>query len=145
MTKVLSCGIVFLDTVEEKVLMVHPTNQVDYWDFPKGRQEIGETPLETAIREVEEETGILVTSDELIDCGFHKYNKHKNLHLFLCVDKKFDLSKLECTSMVVKPTHQYPEVDKFEMFSIVDAIDLMCPSMKKVFVYEIEQKLYKYF
>ena len=28
----------------------------DYWDFPKGIKEQGETPLEAAIREVEEET-----------------------------------------------------------------------------------------
>jgi bis(5'-nucleosidyl)-tetraphosphatase len=29
-----------------------------YWDFPKGRTEAGETPLEAALREVKEETGI---------------------------------------------------------------------------------------
>ncbi|MEO8628399.1 MAG: NUDIX domain-containing protein, partial [Betaproteobacteria bacterium] len=28
------------------------------WDFPKGRVEAGETPLDAAIREVEEETGL---------------------------------------------------------------------------------------
>ncbi|RFA31478.1 NUDIX hydrolase [Alkalilimnicola ehrlichii] len=29
-----------------------------YWDFPKGRTEAGETPLQAALREVEEETGL---------------------------------------------------------------------------------------
>ncbi len=29
-----------------------------YWDFPKGRTEAGETPLDAAKREVQEETGI---------------------------------------------------------------------------------------
>jgi len=29
-----------------------------YWDFPKGRTEPGETPLQAAQREVEEETGL---------------------------------------------------------------------------------------
>lgn len=29
-----------------------------YWDFPKGRTEAGETPLQAAYREVTEETGI---------------------------------------------------------------------------------------
>ncbi len=30
----------------------------NYWDFPKGIVESGETPLQAAIREVQEETGI---------------------------------------------------------------------------------------
>jgi bis(5'-nucleosidyl)-tetraphosphatase len=29
-----------------------------YWDFPKGKTEAGETPLEAALREVKEETGL---------------------------------------------------------------------------------------
>lgn len=29
-----------------------------YWDFPKGKTEAGETPLEAALRELKEETGI---------------------------------------------------------------------------------------
>jgi len=29
-----------------------------YWDFPKGHTEAGETPLQAALREVEEETGL---------------------------------------------------------------------------------------
>ncbi len=29
-----------------------------YWDFPKGKLEEGETPLEAALREVKEETGL---------------------------------------------------------------------------------------
>lgn len=30
----------------------------EYWNFPKGRQEFGETEIETALRELKEETGI---------------------------------------------------------------------------------------
>ncbi len=30
-----------------------------YWNFPKGRQELGETELESAQRELQEETGII--------------------------------------------------------------------------------------
>lgn len=29
-----------------------------YWDFPKGRTEAGETPFQAALREISEETGI---------------------------------------------------------------------------------------
>lgn len=38
-----------------------------YWNFPKGRQETGETELESALRELREETGI--TQVKIID-GF---------------------------------------------------------------------------
>lgn len=49
------------------VVVVRWTNQTlrflllrvyNYWDFPKGEMEPGEQPLETAIREVKEETSI---------------------------------------------------------------------------------------
>ena len=42
----------------------------DRWDLPKGHREPGETFLETALRETEEETGVAGDSIELDD-GFH--------------------------------------------------------------------------
>lgn len=35
-----------------------------FWKFPGGRSEPGETPLETAVRELEEETGIRVAPEK---------------------------------------------------------------------------------
>lgn len=43
-----------------EVLLVHRP-RYDDWSFPKGKMEAGETWAETALREVEEETGIQVT------------------------------------------------------------------------------------
>ncbi len=42
-----------------RVLLFEPKNHFDgyHWSFPKGRPEAGETPRETALREVREETG----------------------------------------------------------------------------------------
>jgi len=48
-----------------RYLLLHHGGQ--YWNFPKGRQEIGETELESARRELQEETGI---SDIKIIDGF---------------------------------------------------------------------------
>lgn len=48
-----SCGAIVI--AEEQVLMVRSRKG---WSFPKGHQESGETPVQTARREVFEETGI---------------------------------------------------------------------------------------
>ncbi len=42
-----------------QVLVLHRPHYDD-WSFPKGKHEIGETDLACALREVEEETGLLV-------------------------------------------------------------------------------------
>ena len=54
--KRLSCGVVVvLEQPRPRVLLLRAFN---HWDFPKGLLESGETPLEAAVREVREETGI---------------------------------------------------------------------------------------
>jgi bis(5'-nucleosidyl)-tetraphosphatase len=55
--KILSAGIVILNWQQNhhKYLLLRAYN---YWDFPKGMVEPGETPLDGAIREVQEETEI---------------------------------------------------------------------------------------
>jgi 8-oxo-dGTP pyrophosphatase MutT (NUDIX family) len=45
----------------------------DYWTFPKGTPEAGETPLQTAIRETREEVGILC---DPIDDTFSYYDHY---------------------------------------------------------------------
>jgi len=51
---VLSAGVVVVRRVDEwRVLLLRVYN---YWDFPKGRVEAGETPITTARRETREET-----------------------------------------------------------------------------------------
>ncbi len=55
----LSAGVVVLRRDEEsQQLYLLLLRAYQYWDFPKGMQEAGETELETALREVQEETTI---------------------------------------------------------------------------------------
>ena len=49
---------------EKKVLAVHNTAS-DYWGFPKGRKNINENDIDAALRELHEETGIVLTKDIL--------------------------------------------------------------------------------
>ncbi len=59
-----SCGVLIVrgDPIEEFLLMKH----ADRWDLPKGHVEPGESEIECALRELEEETGIEYTDIELI-------------------------------------------------------------------------------
>jgi len=75
-----SCGIILFYS-EDFLLIQHPTvsNEMEgHWDFPKGHIEENETELETAARELKEETGI--DDFRLIDNFRHKitYDVNKN-------------------------------------------------------------------
>ena len=54
-----ACGCIIIE--DGKTLLVHDTN--NNWGFPKGHVEAGETEIETAKREVKEETNIDVVID----------------------------------------------------------------------------------
>ena len=55
MKKEKSCGCIVINDKNE-VLLIH--HNAGHWDFPKGHVEAGETEVQTAIREVKEETNI---------------------------------------------------------------------------------------
>ena len=53
-----SCGVVLFNGTKV-LLLQHPDGtKAGHWDFPKGHIEIGETEIQTAVRELGEETGI---------------------------------------------------------------------------------------
>ena len=56
-----SCGCIILKN--KKVLLVYEKNR-NFWGFPKGHMENGETEIETALREVKEEVGLDVEIDK---------------------------------------------------------------------------------
>jgi len=60
-TDLISCGVLVVrgDPIEQFLLMRH----ADRWDLPKGHVDPGETDIECALRELEEETGI--SSDDI--------------------------------------------------------------------------------
>ena len=78
-----ACGAVIIR--DNKVLLVYQQN--GFWGFPKGHIEEGETEVETAKREVEEEVGLEVEIDEAKRFTFSYIIKdskiHKTVVLFL--------------------------------------------------------------
>ena len=55
-----ACGCVIIE--KNKVLLIQQTE--GHWGFPKGHVEVGETEIETALREVKEETNLDVKINE---------------------------------------------------------------------------------
>ena len=53
----ISCGFVLINADSQKILLLKLSDESE-WDIPKGHQEKGETNIETAFREVEEEVKI---------------------------------------------------------------------------------------
>ena len=54
-----SSGVVLFRKENDKILFLLLHYPSGHWDFVKGKMEEGETPHETAIRETQEETGII--------------------------------------------------------------------------------------
>ena len=58
-----------------KIAMIH-SQKYDYYKFPGGGMEQGETPLEAMIRETREETGLIVIPETVREYGYvHRIQK----------------------------------------------------------------------
>lgn len=123
-----SCGCIILH--EEKVLIIKQNN--GDWGFPKGHMEENETEIETARREVKEETNIDVEiiSDKKYTMEYYTDKGNlKQVVLFLAYPKNFDL----------KP--QQSEIDIIKWVSIETALNLLTfDNSKKALTYILDIK-----
>ncbi|AOJ81095.1 MULTISPECIES: NUDIX hydrolase [Burkholderia] len=113
--RTVSCGVVLLDFAG-RVLLAHATDTA-HWDIPKGQGEPGETAQQAALRELVEETGIVLDPARLTDLGLFAYRHDKDLHLFAAraAAHETDLSRCTCTSMFPsrRDGTMIPEMDAF--------------------------------
>ena len=61
------------------------------WETPGGRLELGETVLACAVRETAEETGIMLSEEDFVSCGFTES--------FFSAEKLHALSLVVCTDL----------------------------------------------
>lgn len=139
--KTLSCGIILVNKKSE-ILLIHATSQW-HWDIPKGTKLPGETEIQTAIRELKEETGIILTPEALEDISYHEYNSHKDLWLFIGKMPDINMDSLICSSKYMLHGQLIPEADKFGMFHHSLVSEYCCRSLVRAFekniAYEIEK------
>ena len=124
----LSAGGLVVDLSGERGLLIgrHDKRGRTLWSLPKGHIEVGETPEAAALREVEEETGIvskITRSLGVIDFWFMADGKriHKTVHHFLFSEVSGDLSP------------QISEVDVVDWFPLDEiATRLAYPDERKL-------------
>lgn len=114
-SKQLSCGVLVVSPAG--ILLAHAT-RTPRWDLPKGKIEPNETPMEAALRECMEETGLDLSPyiSQMVDLGAHPYLPRKDLHLFrLDLDEPLDLSNCGCTTYIRRGESgdRYPETDDY--------------------------------
>lgn len=132
--KTTSYGVV-IDDGQGRLLLAHATGS-RWWDLPKGGAEPGESPRQAALREVLEETGLVLQPDDLEDLGLQAYRPQKDLHLFrtrLPMDR-CDLSGCACTSFFAhhRTGVMTPEVDAWRWAAPQELPQLCAPAMLKL-------------
>jgi 8-oxo-dGTP pyrophosphatase MutT (NUDIX family) len=130
-----SCGVVVLDR-RGYVLLAHATDTT-HWDIPKGQGETGEAPIDTALRELREETSIEFAPERLKDLGRFVYRRDKDLHLFAAraEEGEIDLARCNCTSLFPsrKDGSMIPEMDAFRWVAPLEVGRFASRSLTRLF------------
>ncbi|MCP1727987.1 8-oxo-dGTP pyrophosphatase MutT (NUDIX family) [Natronospira proteinivora] len=123
----LSAGIVIIRETDagRRYLLLRAWN---HWDFPKGKVEEGETPLEAAIREVEEETTITELDfhwgEQYRETGPYNRGKIARYYLARTATEKVDLP--------VVPELGCPEHNEYRWVTLEEAWDLSSPRVRQI-------------
>ena len=125
--KRLSAGVVvvrFVDGVPHYLLL----RAYRYWDFPKGEVEAGEAPLQAAVREVAEETGLtgLVFRWGERYCETPPYGKGKVARYYLAEAPEGEVT------LPVNPQLGFPEHQEFRWLTYEEARRRLVPRVQAV-------------
>jgi 8-oxo-dGTP pyrophosphatase MutT (NUDIX family) len=132
--RVLSCGVIVRRAPGE-LLLGHATGR-HLWDIPKGVREADETSIDAALRELKEETGLVIGADRVLDLGLHRYLPRKDLQLFLLDPPEPALDIAPCTCSTYYPARDglrlIPEVDAYRWGRREELADLCGKHMTRV-------------
>jgi 8-oxo-dGTP pyrophosphatase MutT (NUDIX family) len=126
-----SCGLLLCNPQSE-LLLCHATG-TPRWDLPKGLADPGEAPEATVLRETAEETGLLLSPDDLLALGRHAYRPGKDLVLYAALCERFDAARCRCRSRFHdRHGRLVPEMDRYAWTSFTTVTDRCAPAMGKL-------------
>lgn len=126
-TNKLSCGVVIVRRGDDGwlTLMLRAYRN---WDFPKGLRETGESPIEAAMREVREESGISVLEfdwgEEFTETG--PYSRGKTARYYLARTDEIEIT-MGISAETGRPEHHESRWVNFDT-----AYDLAAPRVRAV-------------
>lgn len=123
----LSCGAVVARRTETGWLTLM-LRAFHHWDFPKGIRERGEDPMETAVREVGEETGVTGLSFDWGDRYFETgpYSRGKVARYYIATTTRKDVV------MGLSPETGEPEHHEWRWVTFDEAYDLASPRVRQI-------------
>ncbi|MDH3334509.1 MAG: NUDIX domain-containing protein [Gammaproteobacteria bacterium] len=123
----LSCGVILVRRTDDGwvTLMLRAFH---HWDFPKGIRERGEEPMEAAVREVGEETGVTDLSFDWGDRFFETgpYSRGKVARYFIAATGQKDVE------MGISPETGEPEHHEWRWVTFDEAYDLGSPRVRSI-------------
>jgi predicted NUDIX family NTP pyrophosphohydrolase len=131
-----------------QVLLAHPGGPLfarkddGHWSIPKGEYEPGETALQAAYREFEEETGHPVPAGAAADLGEHRQRAGKVNEIFAV---EGDLDPDTCSSNHFEMvwhgrTQSFPEMDRYGWYDL-EAAKVKLFESQAVFLDRLAEKL----
>jgi putative (di)nucleoside polyphosphate hydrolase len=121
-----------------EILIGHQTGK-SYWDLPKGLIDVGEAPIDCALREAHEEFGIRFAKHRLADLGRRAYYPGKDFHPFAVQSdtREVDIGACRCTSSFLHPETNCItlEVDAYAWSETSALKELLTPNMHALLIH----------
>ena len=125
---------IFIFRKDGKLLVAHPTGSLHDWTIPKGTIEFGETLATTAVRETEEEAGLIIPKDQLESLSKVRYRSNRKiLHPFVFFeddDNSLDLINANLHCKTCRDDGSF-EIDDYRWVNMEVAHDLLHESQKR--------------
>lgn len=108
-------AVVVISEADGRILIGHAPNVADKpnsWDFPKGHIQEGEEPITAAVRELYEETGLIIAPSDLTELNTVRYNG--GTLTFYKVSLPSVVTDLKCNSYFEMWGKRMPELSRFD-------------------------------